>query len=265
MTNRSRQGIRPPEPIPPTDTEREHLRVLEIVAQRLSELAARRGIKMIGKGGTILILADSPTRPSTDYDADTGKPLAKPTLVGMMNQILKGISELRDARAAWSGKRSHPVIFTWRTPSQEIAPLSFLKTTVRTAETQRPQPWQLLNTEIDEAAIRTVNGMQIYTATELMRGKVSAFMGRAKGRDIYDVTWALSAQLKDVDRRTRITLDQFMDSGSTDEQWTQWRNNYETDQFMSRACMDKVMETLIDCLEQDPVVSCARVRVHPLE
>lgn len=110
MTDRSRQGIRPPEPIPPNATERERLRVLKVVAQRLPELAARRDIKMIGKGGTVLALADGLTRPSTDYDADTDKPIGKPTLVGMMNQILKSIPGLREASADWTGRRSDPVL-----------------------------------------------------------------------------------------------------------------------------------------------------------
>ena len=258
MTDRSRQGIRPPEPIPPIDTERERLRVLKVVAQRLPELAARRGIKMIGKGGTILTLADGLTRPSTDYDADTDGPIGKPTLVGMMNQILKSTPGLRNARADWTGRRSDPVTFTWRSLDRELAAESFLNTTVRTAVTRRPQAWRLTDPQVDDATIRTVNGMQVYTTMELMRGKASAFMGRAEGRDTYDIAWALSTRLKDVDPRTRITLDQFMNSGTTDEHWTQWRDDYGTDQIMSRANMDEIMETLIDCLEKDPVVRCAR-------
>ena len=91
-----------------------------------------------------------------------------------------------------------------------------------------------------------------------MQGKASAFMGRAKSRDTYDVAWVLSTHLKDVDPKTRITLDQFMNSGTTDEHWKDWRHDYETDHIMSRANMDDVMETIIDCLEKDPVVRCAR-------
>ena len=258
MTDRSRQGIRPPDPIPHTETERERLRILKTVAQRLPELAARRDIKMVGKGGTVLTLADGLTRPSTDYDADTDKPVGKPTLVGMMDQILKGTPRLREARAHWSGRRNDPVTFTWRNPVQDIASESFLNTTVRGAHAHRQPAEQLAGPHIDDTAVRIVDSMQVYTTTELMRGKASAFMGRARSRDTYDVAWALSTRLKDVEPKTRTTLDQFLSSGATDAHWKQWREDHENDPIMCRANMDDVMEIIIDCLEKDPVVRCAR-------
>ena len=168
MTDRYRQGICPPEAIPPTDTERERLRVLKIVAQRLPELARRHGIKMIDKGGTVLTLADGLTRPSTDYDADTDKPIGKPTLVRMMNEILTNTPALRDVKAHWTERRSDPVTFTWRTLDQDVAAQSFLNTTVRTAHTQRPQAWRLTDPQIDDTTIRIIDSMQVYTTTELM-------------------------------------------------------------------------------------------------
>ena len=258
MTDRTRQGIRPPDPIPYTETERERLHVLKIVARRLPELAARRDIRMVGKGGTILTLADGLARPSTDYDADTDEPVGKPTLVAMMDQILRTTPQLHEASAHWTGKRTDPVTFSWRNRAKQIAADSFLNTTVRRAHAHRPPAEGLAGARIDETTVRIVDSMPVYTTTELMRGKASAFMGRARSRDTYDVAWALSTHLKDVDPETRITLDQFLSTGATDEHWKEWRRDYENDRIMCRASMDEVMATIIDCLEKDPVVRCAR-------
>ena len=258
MSDRHRQGIQTPRPIAVDETERERLRVLKIVAQRLPGLAARREIQMVGKGGTVLNLADGLTRPSTDYDADTDKPVGKPTLTRMMTQLLRTTSGLRNPAASWSGRPSDPVRFEWKNPTTGITADSFLNTSVRSAGTVRPQAWRLTGPEIDDTTIRVVDQMQIYTTTELMRGKASAFMARAQGRDTYDIAWALSTRLEDVEPRIRTTLDQYMNSGSTNEQWGHWRKDYETDPIMIRADMDQVMETILDCLEKDPVVRCAR-------
>ena len=257
MSDRHRQGIQTPRPIAVDETERERLRVLKIVAQRLPGLAARREIQMVGKGGTVLNLADGLTRPSTDYDADTDKPVGKPTLTRMMTQLLRTTSGLRNPAASWSGRPSDPVRFEWKNPTTGITADSFLNTSVRSAGTVRPQAWRLTGPEIDDTTIRVVDQMQIYTTTELMRGKASAFMARAQGRDTYDIAWALSTRLEDVEPRIRTTLDQYMNSGSTNEQWGHWRKDYETDPIMIRADMDQVMETILDCLEKDPVVRCA--------
>ena len=258
MTDRSRQGIFPPEPIPWTDVERERLRVLKIVAQRLPALAARRDVRMIGKGGTMFTLAEGLTRPSTDYDADTDKPLPKQTLVGMMKQILSHTPGVREPKVSWTGKRNDSVEFEWYNANRTITADGFLNTTVRTRETTRPQAWRLTEPEIDDATVRMVDGMPVYTMPELMRGKASAFMGRGKGRDTYDTCWALAARLEDVEPGTRVALDQFMANGTTDLQWEQWYDDYRTDRIMIRSNMDEVMETLIACLEMDPVVRCAR-------
>ena len=258
MTDRSRQGILPPDPIPTTETESERLRVLKIVAQRLPDLATRQEIKMVGKGGTILNLADGLTRPSTDYDADTDKPVGKPTLMRMMTQLLRTIPGVRSPVASWNGRPSGPVRFEWQNATTGIAAKSFLNTTMRGASTIRPHAWRLTGPEIDDGTIRLVDGMQIYTTVELMRGKASAFMARAQGRDTYDVAWALSTRLEDVEPQTRTALDQFMTAGTTDEQWGNWREDYETDPIMLRANMDPVMETILECLEKDPVVRCGR-------
>ena len=258
MTDRTRQGIHAPSPIPSNETEHERLRVLRFVAQELPELAARRGIRVIGKGGTALALADGLTRPSTDYDADTDKPIGKTTLSAMMKQLLRRTPGVHDPRASWSGHRTDPVTFDWRTSDRTLRPASFLNTTVRSGATRRTDAWCLTGPEIKEETIRTVDGMQVYTTSELMRGKASAFMGRAKARDTYDMAWALSTRLKDVDPETRITLDRFLNSGATEEHWKGWHEDYTTDAIMMRANMDEVMETLIDCLEKDPVVRCTR-------
>ena len=258
MTDRSRQGIFPPKPIPWTDVERERLRVLKIIAQRLPALAARRDVRMIGKGGTMLTLAEGLTRPSTDYDADTDKPIGKQTLVGMMKQILSHTPGVREPKVSWTGKRNDSVEFEWHNADRTITADSFLNTTVRTRETTRPQAWRLTEPEIDDATVHVVDAMPVYTMPELMRGKASAFMGRGKGRDTYDTCWALATRLEDVEPETRIALDRFMATGTTDLQWKQWYDNYRTDPIMVQSNMDEVMETIITCLEKDPVVRCAR-------
>lgn len=259
MLDRGRQGITAPAPVIPEPHEAERLRVLRHIAAKLPELARRRDISMIGKGGTVLALVDGLTRPSTDYDADVDQPLGKPALKQMIGQVLRAIPGVERPNIEWLGRRTEPVTFAWNAREIEHPVSSFLNVTARTPDAVRQQPWRLTGPAIEDDMIREVDGMPVYTTTELMRGKASAFMNRAKARDTYDVAWALATRLDDIDPVTRIILDEFMTHGTSDAQWTKWEADYRNDGIMSRALgLDDALRIISDCLETDPVVRVAR-------
>ena len=264
--SRARQQITAPLPIPPKPTEHERLRVLRHVATTLPLVTARHGIRMIGKGGTMLALADGLTRPSTDYDADTDKPLSKPEQQRLMQRVMRSVPGIRDPKVTWSGHRNHAVLFSWTQARTGITAGSFLNVTTRNLENARHQAWRLTDPVIENTMVREVDGMPVYTTRELMRGKAGAFMNRGRARDTYDVAWALATRLDEIDPETRITLDRFMKTGTSDEQWDQWRDDYRSDPIMSRAPgLDAALAIISDCLELDPVVRCAREPDHVLD
>lgn len=259
MLDRSRQGIAAPAPIVPEPHEAERLRVLRHIAAKLPEIARRRNISMIGKGGTMLALVDGLTRPSTDYDADVDQPLGKRALQQMIGQVLRTIPGVERLNVEWLGRRTDAVTFAWNARGMEEPVTSFLNVTTRTPDAVRRQAWQLTGPAIKDAMVREVDGMPVYTMPELMRGKASAFMNRAKARDTYDVAWAFATRLDEIDADTRVMVDRFIKHGTSDEQWNAWEDDYRDDDVMSRAPgLDDALGIISDCLETDPVVRVAR-------
>lgn len=245
-----------PKPIDLSAPQAERMRVLKELATILPQLGRRHQLTIVGKGGSLLHLCEGVERPTTDYDCDTSKVLARDLQGQLLQQALRSIEGVFNPTVTVPANRSQPVKFGWNArlaTGQELSPVDSFINTKHVNDLNDPK--------FREQHVRLQDGMLCYASERLYEGKVHALTNRTAARDLYDTWYGLTHHLDRIAPATRIRLaTAWRHQPQLDAKFLQsWNRDLEKDGGLrNRVNIEEMILGIMECLDGDPVVALQR-------